>query len=193
MLTWLQRKRDSRRTARILYGSIVTQSRQESFYAAAGVPDTPEGRFEMLILHLVLLLHRLSRTTGNSRPLQEAITAAFAVDMDDNMREMTVGDLAVPRHVRRAVAVLHDRYALYGDALAAPRDDALIEAVRARLGALRGAEGLDAAEICAYLRRAAQGLDGQPDGSLLSGRLAWPEPRPSDAAGASARQDGGAR
>jgi cytochrome b pre-mRNA-processing protein 3 len=182
MLTWLQRKRDSRRTARILYGSIVTQSRQDSFYAAAGVPDTPEGRFEMLVLHLVVLLHRLARADGDTRPLQEAITAAFVIDMDDNMREMTVGDLAVPRHVKRAVAVLHDRYALYGDALAAPRDDALIDAVRARLGALDGAEGLDAAGICAYLRKAAQGLDGQPDGSLLAGRLTWPEPGAPDAA-----------
>src|SRR5262245_14336163 len=114
MLTWLQNKRDNRRTARILYGSIVTQSRQETFYAAAGVPDTPEGRFEMLALHLVLVLHRLARAGANSRPLQEAITEAFVIDMDDNMREMTVGDLAVPRHVKRAVAVLHDRYELYG-------------------------------------------------------------------------------
>jgi cytochrome b pre-mRNA-processing protein 3 len=147
------------------------------------VPDTPEGRFEMLALHLVLLLHRLGRVGGNTRPLQEAITAAFAVDMDDNMREMTVGDLAVPRHVKRAVAVLHDRYALYGEALAAPREDKLIDAVKARFGVLRGAEGLDAAAICAYLRRAAQELDGQPDGSLLAGRLAWPEPGAPDAAG----------
>lgn len=193
MLTWLRKRRDNRRTARILYGSIVTQSRQESFYAAAGVPDTPEGRFEMLVLHLVLLLHRLARACGDTRALRETITAGFVIDMDDNMREMTVGDLAVPRHVKRAVAVLHDRYALYGDALAAPRDDALIEAIRARLGALKGAEGLDAAGICAYLRRAAQGLDRQPDGSLLSGRLAWAEPPAPDAAGASARHDGGAR
>jgi cytochrome b pre-mRNA-processing protein 3 len=183
MLTWLQKKRDNRRTARILYGSIVTQSRQETFYAACRVPDTPEGRFEMLALHLVLLLHRLGRARENTRQLQEAVTAAFAVDMDDNMREMTVGDLAVPRHVKRAVAVLHDRYALYGDALAVPRNDKLIDAIKARLGALDGAEGLDAAAICAYLRRAVQGLDGQPDGNLLAGRLAWPEPRAPGAAG----------
>jgi len=183
MLTWLRKKRDARRTARILYGSVVTQSRQESFYAAAGVPDTPEGRFEMLTIHLVLLLHRLARAGENSRPLQEAITQAFVIDMDDNMREMSVGDLAVPRQVKRAVAVLHDRYALYGKALAASRDDTLVDAVRARLGALDGAEGLDAAPICAYLRSAAQGLDGQPDGSLLSGRLTWPEPGAPDAAG----------
>lgn len=183
MLSWLQNKRDNRRTARILYGSIVTQSRQQAFYAASGVPDTPEGRFEMLALHLVLLLHRLGRVSENTRSLQETITAAFAVDMDDNMREMTVGDLAVPRHVKRAVAVLHDRYALYGEALAAPRDDKLIDAVKARFGALQGAEGLDAAAICAYLRRAVQGLDGQPDGNLLAGRLVWSEPRAANAAG----------
>jgi cytochrome b pre-mRNA-processing protein 3 len=183
MLSWLQTKRNTHRTARILYGSIVTQSRHAGFYAAAGVPDTPEGRFEMLTLHLVLLLHRLGRVSENTRPLQEAITGAFTVDMDDNMREMTVGDLAVPRHVKRAVAVLHDRYTLYGEALAASRDDKLVDAVKARFGPLQGAEGLDAAAIRAYLRRAMQGLDGQPDGNLLVGRLAWPEPRAPDAAG----------
>ena len=54
-----------------------------------------------------------------------------------------MGDLAVPRHVKRAVAVVHDRYATYGAALAAEQDDGLLDrAVQARLGTLARSRGL---------------------------------------------------
>ena len=176
MLTWLKQKRDHRRTARVLYGSIVTQARQAAFYARHRVPDTAEGRFEMVALHLVMVLHRLVRTGEPGRRLQQATTEAFVIDMDDAMREMSVGDLAVPRHVKRAVAVLHDRFAIYGKALASPRDGPLVEAIEARLRPLQGAEGLDAGGICAYIRQATQALELLEDARILAGRIDWPQP-----------------
>ena len=93
------------------------------------------------------------------------------MDLDDTLREMTVGDLAVPRHVKRAVAVLHDRYATYGAALDGPQDEAYWPP-RSRHGlpTLSGAEGLDAARICAYIREAAQALELQPGAQILGGR-----------------------
>ena len=60
MLAWLKERGNLRRTARSLYGSIVTQARSPGVYAPWGVPDTPEGRFEMIVLHLVLVLRRLA-------------------------------------------------------------------------------------------------------------------------------------
>jgi cytochrome b pre-mRNA-processing protein 3 len=103
MLGWLKRRRNVRRTARSLYGSIVTQARSHLAYERWGVPDTPEGRFEMIVLHLALVLRRLSKAGEAGRKLGQALTEVFVVDVDDTLREMTVGDLSVPRHVKRAV------------------------------------------------------------------------------------------
>src|SRR6185295_177490 len=136
MLTRLRLWRDRHEKARSLYGSIVTQARSRGFYAHWGVPDTADGRFEMIVLHLAMVLHRLGREGQAGQRLAQALTEAFAVDLDDNLREMTVGDLAVPRHVKRAVGALHERHVSYGAALAASDDGPLTAALHARLEAV---------------------------------------------------------
>jgi cytochrome b pre-mRNA-processing protein 3 len=175
MLAWLRQRGNIRRTARSLYGSIVTQARSNRLYAAWGVPDTREGRFEVIVLHLVLVLHRLAREGEQGSALGQALAEAFVVDLDDTLREMTVGDLAVPRHVKRAVAVLHERYSTYGDALAAPHDNLLAAAVAQRLATLSGTKGLDASRFGTYIREVAQALELQPGAQILAGDLTWPE------------------
>jgi cytochrome b pre-mRNA-processing protein 3 len=175
MLKLLKRWRDRHQKARSLYGSIVTQSRWRGFYAQWGVPDSPEGRFEMLALHLVLLLYRLEREGQPGRALAQALTEAFAVDLDDNLREMSVGDLAVPRHVKRAVAALHDRHGAYATALAAEDDGRLAAVLQARLAGAGASQGLDVRDICTYMRRAGHGLDLLPSDEVLAGRIAWPQ------------------
>jgi cytochrome b pre-mRNA-processing protein 3 len=175
MLAWLKQRQDRRQKARCLYGSIVTQARAPGFYARWGVPDTAEGRFEMIALHLVLVLDRLAGMGAPGRGLSEALTEAFVADLDDTLREMTVGDLAVPRQVKRAVAALHDRYATYRVALGACDDGPLLAAINARLGGAGRSEGLDARELSRYTREAKHCLDLLPGGEALAGRVAWPQ------------------
>jgi cytochrome b pre-mRNA-processing protein 3 len=174
-LAWLKKLGYRRQTARSLYGSIVTQARSHGHYARWGVPDSTEGRFEMIALHLILVLRRLADEGEMGHRLARALTEAFVIDIDDTLREMTVGDLAVPRHVKRAVAVLHERYAAYGAALDAADRDGLLAAVRARLSALPGTERLDAGSLAAYIADAARSLKRQPGDDVLAGRLAWPQ------------------
>ena len=69
MLAWLKTRRDRRQIARSLYGSIVTRAREPVFYARWGVPDTVQGRFEMIALHLVLVLRRLAAEGRPGRAL----------------------------------------------------------------------------------------------------------------------------
>lgn len=102
-----------------IYGNVVAQARSVPFYAALGVPDTPEGRIELIMLHLVLVLRRLGRDGDAAAPLARAVTEAFVVDMDDSMREMGVGDMMVAKRVKKAAAGLFDRLDAYGGALAA--------------------------------------------------------------------------
>lgn len=175
MLAWLRQRETLRRTARSLYGSIVTQARSPVFFADWGVPDTPEGRFEAIALHLVLVLRRLAAEGQPGQALGRALTEAFVVDLDDTLREMTVGDLAVPKQVKHAVAVLHDRYGTYGAALDSPGPGSLHSAVQARFGELRGAQALDVAAISAYIREASGALTRQTGVEVLGGQLAWPQ------------------
>src|SRR3989442_12458453 len=84
-----------------LYGTIVAQARAAAFYQNYGVPDTVNGRFEMIVLHAVLLLRRLDAGPDPSRRLGQSVFDMFCSDMDGNLRELGVGDLAVPRTMRR--------------------------------------------------------------------------------------------
>ena len=84
------------------------------------IPDTPQGRFEMVVLHVVLVVRRLTREGPAGARLARALNEAFIADMDDNMREMTFGDLRVPREIKQVTAALLDRHKAYSDALQDP-------------------------------------------------------------------------
>jgi len=174
MLAWLTFRRTRRRTARSLYGSIVSAARRRGFYENWGVPDTMQGRFEMIVLHLALALGRLRAEGEAGRLLAQALTEAFVTDMDDAMRELTFSDLAVPREIRRAAAAAYDRHEAYLAALdGAP--DTLQRTIEAQLAYLEPA-GLDAGSLAHYMRRAAEAQSRQPGTQALSGVIVWPDP-----------------
>jgi cytochrome b pre-mRNA-processing protein 3 len=175
MLSWLKSSRERRQVARSLYGSSVTAARAVTFYADWGVPDTLAGRFEMIALHVALLLHRLSAVSAPERRLRVALTEAFVVDMDDSMRELTFGDLAVPREIKRATAALFDRHAAYLAALAGSSDISLSDALKVQLAYLGGAP-LNSGRLADYVQRCTRALDAQPTGQILAGRVEWPDP-----------------
>jgi cytochrome b pre-mRNA-processing protein 3 len=174
MFAWFARRLDRRRNARELYGSIVTQARAPIFYAAWGVPDTLAGRCEMLILHLSVVLDRLSREGDEGAALARALSEAFIADMDANMRELTFGDLAVPREIKRTAAALFDRHGAYRQALAAGQPGPLQAAIEAQMTYLVPAGGLDAARLQHYMLEVARVISRQSGSALLAGRLGWP-------------------
>src|SRR5215472_13430579 len=175
MLSWLKSGRDRRQVARSLYGSSVTAARAPIFYAEWGVPDMLAGRFEMVALHVALVLRRLSFAGEQGRRLGLALTEAFVVDMDDSMRELTFGDLAVPREIKRATAALFDRHATYLAALAGTPDISLGDALKEQLAYL-GPAPLNSRRLSDYVQRCARALDAQPTAQILAGRVEWPDP-----------------
>ena len=82
------------------YRSIVAQSRQEKFYAEWGIPDTVTGRFDMISLHLGMLLRRL-KGDPVSRPFVQALVDLFFKDMDRSLRELGITDIGVPRRIEQ--------------------------------------------------------------------------------------------
>ena len=111
MLRSLKRRAEFQRKAGEIYGAIVTQARQPAFYARLGIPDTPTGRYEMVVIHLFLVLERLrgAGASPEAAAAAQALVDAFVADMDDSLRELGTGDVGVPRRVKRAAAGFYER------------------------------------------------------------------------------------
>ena len=103
-------------TIEAIYGMIVTQAREPIFYRDLGVPDTVNGRFDLLLLHLWLLLRRL-RTVQSATELSQALFDRFCEDMDDNLREMGIGDQTVPKRMRAFGEAFYGRVQAYDQAM----------------------------------------------------------------------------
>ena len=84
-----------------VYDAIVASARQPRFYADLGVPDTLDGRFDMIVLHLFLVLDRMK---GEDEKFRQNLTDYFFMDMDRSLREIGVGDLSVGKKVRKMAA-----------------------------------------------------------------------------------------
>ena len=119
----------SKSTIAALYGAIVAQARLPVFYQGLGVPDTVLGRFDMIVLHLVLLLRRLREGQASHRELAQAVFDAFCRDMDDNLREMGISDQGVPREMHKVGEAFYGRAQAYEAALGAPGDAGLAAAL----------------------------------------------------------------
>ncbi len=179
MLTRLlrSRQRQTPETAYALYGAIVAQARQPAFYASLGVPDTPEGRFDMLVVHAVLLFHRLRTDGAAGQALGQEVFDLFFRDMDRSLREMGVGDLGVPKRMKAMVQGFYGRSAAYLEALAAGDPARFGEAVDRNVFAV-APRPADAAAIGRYAVAAAAALANQPGDAIAAGGLAFPSPDP---------------
>jgi len=157
-----------------LYGAIVAQARLPAFYTAFGVPDTVEGRFELIVLHVVLLLNRFGRDDA-AVPIGQQLFDVFCRDLDHNLREMGVGDLAVPRKMRRFGEAFYGRQAAYRSALAVA-DGRELENALARN--IFGVSDIDdrAVRLARYARASTGRLDAESEGVLLAGKAIFPSP-----------------
>lgn len=143
MFDWLTGRRHDRSKAENLYGAVVTLARTPGFYSKFGVPDTPEGRFEMVALVLFLTLERLKSFPGQEKLVQATIEA-FVTDMDDCLREMGVGDLGVSKRVKRAAAAFYERAGSYRPALAGSNATAMTDALTRHVYSGEGSAGAPA-------------------------------------------------
>ncbi len=163
-------------TIEALYGAIVAQARAPVFYLEYGVPDTVNGRFEMILLHAGLLLDRFSGEAAALRALGQDVFDRFCQDMDDTLRERGISDTKVPREMRRVAEAFYGRQAAYRAALRDPDAAILPDALRRNVYA--GASDGGAERLAAYTRAASAALRQQDVVGLAEARLAWP---PADA------------
>jgi cytochrome b pre-mRNA-processing protein 3 len=162
-------------TISTLYGTIVAQARLPCFYREYAVADTVNGRFDLLMLHLVAVLDRLAEDPA-LRDMGQALFDRFCQDMDHNLREMGVGDLSAPKEMPRMGEAFYGRTQAYRAALAAQGEEPLIEA--AACNVYGGVPPLSAtpARLAAYMREAVRQVRAQQSAELLAGDLRFPDP-----------------
>jgi cytochrome b pre-mRNA-processing protein 3 len=100
-----------------LYAAIVERARAPHWYVEGAVPDTIDGRFDMVATILAVVLLRLEADPGGGEP-GARLTEVFVADMDAQLREIGIGDVVVGKHVGKMMGALGGRLGAYRDALA---------------------------------------------------------------------------
>ena len=172
------RRKSLRAAADLAYRRVVEQARLPVFFAEWGVPDTLDGRFELVCLHAFLYLHRLKSEQKRAKSVAQAFFDTMFADFDRSLREIGTGDLRVGSEVKRMAQAFYGRVRAYQNGIAA--DDAVLAAALARNLFATAASPVPGLEpMAVYLRRSAAALERQKAEELLAGRIRFALPAAS--------------
>jgi cytochrome b pre-mRNA-processing protein 3 len=171
---FLQRTRHER-TGHELYCHAVAAARDPYFYTGLAVPDTLDGRFDLVGLHAFLVIHRLQALAPPGPAVAQAVFDAMFNDMDLNLREMGVSDLSVGKRVKQMWEAFHGRAAAYQPALAAGDADRLAEALGRNVwrGLAEPPDPAHAARLARLVLAQDAHLAGQAEAALVRGEVAF--------------------
>lgn len=176
MLSGMFRTNPHDAAARDLYKAIVEQARRPVFYLEYGVPDSLDGRFELIVLHAFLVLRRLRQDQAQTAGFAQTLVDILFLDMDTSLRELGAGDLGVGRRVKTMAQGFHGRIAAYDEALEDDPGSALAAALGRNLyGTVTPDAGTPRA-MADYMRQEAARLAAQPTAALVAGRVEFGEP-----------------
>ena len=150
-----------------LYEAIVARARLPHWYEAGAVPDTIDGRFDMVATILALVLLRLEQDPVAAGPSAK-LTERFVEDMDGQLREIGIGDIVVGKHIGKMMSLLGGRLGAYREATTAEALDAALVRNLYRGTAPDAAALAHARDSLLALR---QSLAAASIGSLLAGTL----------------------
>ncbi|MFI0843226.1 ubiquinol-cytochrome C chaperone family protein [Mesorhizobium sp. IMUNJ 23232] len=166
----------NRQIVSALYEKIVAAARRELFFSDWDVPDTPLGRFEMIGLHMFLFQHRLRGETGMARDIAQELIDDFFTDVEHSLRELGIGDMGVPKRMKKLARMFYGRTASYEAALEAGNRGELAAAL-ARNIRPDAAGWPHAADLADYVFAARDLLAGQGVGTLCAGTIEFPRPQ----------------
>ncbi len=165
------RSRPDRDAGFLIYGSIVAQSRQSSFFRDLGVEDSFEGRFEMLVLHVYLVLNRLKREGQAGDDVGQALFDTFFADLDTSMRELGVGDLSIAKKVKALASAFYGRVGTYDEAVRSNDRDGLSDALVRNVFGNDEASAGSADVLAGYVFDSLETLSNVEFGELMQGEL----------------------
>ena len=161
-------QKDPREELRGLWHDTVRVSREPDWYRDGLVADTVDGRTDMIMAVLALVMLRMEASPDLS-PRTALITELFVEDMDRQLREKGVGDLMVGKNIGKLVSALGGRMGAFRKAFAADAGEgALAEALSRNVTLTAGAAN---ASLVAQMRALQGQLAAQPDAALLAGKV----------------------
>lgn len=163
-----------RRQAEILLDAITAQARRPEFYADLGVPDTLDGRFDMMALVATLVFRAMSKKGGAA--LAQRTTDHMFMAFDDAVRSLGVGDSGVPRRVKAMGKAYLGRAAAYDTALTAGDRAGLVEAIGRNIYRGDAPHAGIIERLAAWVEASAAALAAQPLSNIESGHLGFPAP-----------------
>ena len=158
-----------------LYDPLVRHARLPLYYDRLGVPDTPEGRFEVLALHVALVVRKLFRDDEESRLLGQSLFDLMIADLDVNLRELGVGDLSVGKQVKRLAGQFYARLAVLDDAFNDGRTEALTPMLETNVHGAASPPPEEIKHLAAIVVALEAALDRQPIAELKTGLVALPD------------------
>jgi cytochrome b pre-mRNA-processing protein 3 len=175
MLKRLIAKSPGKAAGERLCAAATAYARNPAFYLRMGAPDTVEGRFELLTLHVVLLIDRLGAAPGPAADARQRLFDAYVSNLDGALREMGVGDLSVGKRMKRLGEAFYGRAQAYDDAFRVLPDTTALRDLIVRT-ALRDTPGADPALLTDYVIRCRESLARAALDEILSGEPAWAAP-----------------
>ena len=158
------------------YAALVAQARRHEFYESLAVPDTLDGRFDLIVLHSSLYLKRLRAAGREGRELAQAVFDTMFDNLDQSLRELGVGDVTLPKKVRAMVSAFYGRASAYDKAMADEWKGALAEALVRNIYAGNAPSAQALERLCTYLRNLTTSLAHTPDDVVLANRFTWAAP-----------------
>lgn len=157
----------------LIYGKIVEQSRHPALYTRYGVPDTLDGRFEMILLHLYLYFERLGTGDPVLTALRQDVFDAFTNDMDSALREIGVGDQSVPKKMKVMAEAFYGRAKAYKSAASDGNTNAFAEAIKRNVFPEDEGRSDQAHMLLHYAEASAEKLMRLDQSQILSGEVAF--------------------
>ena len=165
-----QIRRNTVQAAEKVYAALVEQARSKRLYNDYQVPDTVDGRFEMVLLHLWLVMARL-RHEARAILFCQSLHDVFFQDMDQSLREMGVGDLSVGKKIKVMAQAFHGRFQVYTKAFDAQDDVQLRQALARNIWPEYSQADRCATRLAHYVRGSSKDLNTVHCDDILHGKI----------------------
>lgn len=157
------------------YALLTAAARRPYFYTDLDVPDTVMGRFEMLSTCLILYFRRTRSSDRAGQEIAQEIIDAFFEDVDHSIRELGVGDVGVPKRMKKLASMFYGRLESYAAALERGDSDELAAALKRNFHPQAGDRAASMQGLAAYLLTAEAQLAQTGEDIVEAGRIDLPE------------------
>ena len=175
-----RKRRHNQAIVKRQYDALTVVSRHPVFFLEYGLPDTVMGRFEMLSVVMILFFRRTSTAATSGQELAQEIVDAFFQDLDHSIRELGIGDVGVPKRMKKFAGMFYGRLESYAKALEAKDADQLAEALSRNIypPTAKGAgEAPSMRALADYMIAAEATMAGISDDDIATGSVTLPIPQ----------------